>query len=197
MSQVSIVALGGTTRVGSSSESAARFTLAEAAKLGAQVRMFDGLHLNMPMYAPESPERSREALELIDALRSADGIILASPGYHGGISGLLKNALDYTEDMRSDNRVYLEHRSVGCIVCAAGWQAVGTTLTSLRSIVHALRGWPTPLGVGINTMAIKAFDPDGNCVDPATAAQLRILAEQVVTFARFTKANPPRETATA
>ena len=197
MSQVSIVALGGTTRMGSSSESAARFTLAEAAKLGAHVKMFDGSLLNMPMYAPESPERTTEALELVEALRSADGVILASPGYHGGISGLLKNALDYTEDMRSDPRVYLEHRSVGCIVCAAGWQAVGTTLTSLRSIVHALRGWPTPLGVGINTVAIKAFDADGKCIDPATEAQLRLLAEQVVTFARFTKSNPPRDTAAA
>ncbi|CAH1659553.1 MULTISPECIES: NAD(P)H-dependent oxidoreductase [unclassified Chelatococcus] len=197
MSHVSIVALGGTTRVGSSSENAARFALAEAAKLGAKVQMFDGALLNMPMYAPESAKRSSEALELIAALRAADGVILASPGYHGGISGMLKNALDYTEDMREDTRVYLEHRSVGCIVCAAGWQAVGTTLTSLRSIVHALRGWPTPLGVGINTVAVRAFDQEGNCIDPNTRAQLHILAEQVVTFARFGKSKPPESTIAA
>ena len=185
MSAISIVALGGTMRAGSSSENAARVALAEASKLGAMVQMFDGALLNMPMYAPETSERTKEARSLVKALRSADGIILASPGYHGGISGLLKNALDYTEDMREDTRVYLEHRSVGCIVCAAGWQAVGTTLTSLRSIVHALRGWPTPLGVGINTVAMKAFDKDGNCTDPQVEAQLRMLAEQVVNFAQF------------
>lgn len=63
--------------------------------------------------------------------------------------------------------------------------------------------WPTfapplsPLGVGINTAAIKAFDRDGTCIDSATQAQLRVLAEQVVTFARFSKATAPANTAAA
>jgi multimeric flavodoxin WrbA len=36
-------------------------------------------------------------------LRRAHGIIVASPGYHGSMSGLVKNALDYAEDMRDDD----------------------------------------------------------------------------------------------
>lgn len=178
-----IVGLGGTTRPGSSSERAVRFTLEQAVALGAEVVMFDGPSLALPMYAPEVPFRTAESLKLIEALRAADGVILGSPGYHGSISGLLKNALDYTEDMREDMEPYFEGRAVGCIVCAAGWQAVGTTLTALRSIVHALRGWPTPLGVGINTAQQKAFDDQGRCVDELVGAQLSMLAEQVVGFA--------------
>jgi FMN reductase len=191
MKQVFIVGLGGTTRPDSSSERAARCTLAEAAKLGARVRMFSGSDLLLPMYAPEAPDRSAAAVAIIDALRQADGIVLSSPGYHGSISGLLKNALDYTEDMRGDPLVYFERRVVGCIVCAAGWQAVGTTLTAMRSIVHALRGWPTPMGVGINTAVTKAFGADGSCVDPAVSVQLKTLAAQVVEFARVFGATPP------
>jgi FMN reductase len=37
----------------------------------------------------------------------ADGIVIASPGYHGGISGMVKNALDYLEDLRDAPRPYL------------------------------------------------------------------------------------------
>ena len=177
--QIVIVGLGGTTRPGSSSERAVRHALNEAELLGARVRMFSGSELLLPMYAPENPDRSAGATALVEALRQADGVILASPGYHGSISGLLKNALDYTEDMRSDPLVYLERRAVGCIVCAAGWQAVGTTLTAMRSIVHALRGWPTPMGVGINTAAVRAFDAGGACIESSVSVQLQTLAGRV------------------
>lgn len=179
-----IVGLGGTTRQGSSSEQAARLALRYAESFGAEVVMLSGPELVMPMYAPESPARAPEAQRLVELLRRADGVIIASPGYHGSISGLLKNALDYTEDMRSDPLVYFEGRSVGCIACAAGWQATGTTLAALRSIVHALRGWPTPMGVQINT-AGKVFAPDGSALEDGTDRQVRLMAEQVVEFARM------------
>ncbi len=144
-----IVGLGGTTREGSSTELALRYALNAAESAGARTMLFNGQALMMPMYAPEVPERTAEAETFIAALRAADGVIIASPAYHGSISGLVKNALDYTEDMRGDEAVYLDGRVVGCITCAYGPQAAGTTLVALRSIVHALRGWPTPLGVGI------------------------------------------------
>ena len=84
---------------------------------------------------------------LVGAVRACDGLIIASPGYHGSVSGLVKNALDGLEDLRDDRRPYLHGRAVGLIVTADGAQAGGSTLAALRSVVHALRGWPTPLGV--------------------------------------------------
>ena len=193
-----IVGLGGTTRPGSSTEQALRFALAAAAALGAATELIAGPALVLPMFAPESPQRTPEAQHLVSLLRRADGVILASPGYHGSISGLLKNALDYTEDMREDEHVYFEGRAVGCIVCAAGWQAVGTTLTSMRSIVHALRGWPTPMGIGLNTVEVKPFDKEGNTLVPGIQKQFEIMAEQIVGFARMTKAvRPPPAVAAA
>jgi FMN reductase len=177
-----IVGLGGTTRTGSTSERAVRIALEEAERQGAQTIMFPGPELDFPNYAPENPIRSAAALRLIEALRKADGIIVGSPGYHGSLSGLVKNALDYVEDMRTDRRSYFDGRSVGLIACAYGWQATGTTLTALRSIVHALRGWPTPLGVAINS-ASGVFDKTGELTDEATRSLLHILAGQVMEFA--------------
>jgi FMN reductase len=179
-----IVGIGGTTRSGSTSEKALRLVLAEAHKAGAKVELLTGQDIDLPMYAPERPDRSPKAAALVAALRRAHGVVIASPGYHGSLSGLIKNALDYIEDMRGDSLPYLEGRAVGLIACAAGWQATGTTLMALRSIVHALRGWPTPLGVAINSIG-KPFNEDGNASEAAIASQLRLLAEQVVEFARL------------
>jgi FMN reductase len=182
-----IIGIGGTTRPNSSSEVAMRISLSAAAQVGAEVMALSGVDCQLPMYAPEVPMRTPAARALVQLVARCDGIILSSPSYHGSLSGMLKNALDYVEDLREDARPYFEGRAVGCIVCAAGWQGVGTTLTALRSIVHALRGWPTPLGVGINSQT-KPFGPQGECLDASLRSQLALLGQQVVQFA-LDKAN--------
>jgi FMN reductase len=95
----------------------------------------------------------------------------------------LKNALDYAEDLRQDSRVYLQDRAVGCIVCAEGAQALGSTLMAMRSVVHALRGWPTPFGAAVHT-AVRPFDGQGRVVDETVRRACETVAEEVVTFAR-------------
>jgi len=176
-----ILGLGGTTRPGSSSEVALRAALKEAERLGARTEMLAGPDLALPNYAPENPERDERALRLIELMRACDGVIVASPGYHGSISGMLKNALDYAEDMARDARPYLDGRPFGCIACAYGWQATGSTLVALRSIAHALRAWPTPLGVAINSMT-PVVDELGACVDAGVGRNLSVMAEQLIGF---------------
>ena len=176
-----IVGLGGTLSDSSSSERALRHALGAAAARGARTELFSAQALDLPMYMTGRSQRSSAATALVDALAQADGVIIATPGYHGGISGLVKNALDYVEDLRDHERPYLDGRAVGCIVCAYGWQATTTTLVSLRSTVHALRGWPTPLGVAINS-AQTVFDDSGQVVDEQCAQQLTMLSSQVLDF---------------
>jgi FMN reductase len=177
-----IVGLGGTTRAESSTERVLRRALDAARAAGADVLCLNAQNLQLPFYTPGISERSPAARQLIDALQRADGLIVASPGYHGGISGLVKNALDYAEDLRDAPRPYLERRAIGCIVCAAGPQAAVTALSSLRAVAHALRGWPTPLGATVNTSE-HVFGEDGEIVDQLTAGRLDTLGRQVVEFA--------------
>lgn len=180
---VRIVGIGGSMRADSQSERALRIALLGAEDLGAKVTMIHGSQLALPFYDPAVPERSPDAARLIEEVRAADGVLLVSPGYHGTVSGLMKNALDYLEDLREDSRPYLDGRAVGCVGTAYGWQAAVTTLTALRSIVHALRGWPTPLGAAVNS-AQTTFDGDGVCSDPKVEQTLRTIGEQVVEFVR-------------
>ncbi|WP_250478154.1 MULTISPECIES: NADPH-dependent FMN reductase [unclassified Caballeronia] len=181
MARPFILGIGGTLRDGSTSERALRISVDEARSRDCEVEVVSGDNLVLPMYAPGVTATHHGARRLVELIRRCDGIIVSTPSYHGGLSGLVKNALDYLEDLRDDSRPYLDARPVGCIVCAGGWQGVGLTLTSLRSIVHALRGWPTPLGVGINTI----IPPGSEVRDPLTEQEklLRAVGEQVAGFA--------------
>lgn len=186
-----IVGIGGTQRPNSSSERALRVALAAAEISGGETILLCGADLDLPLYDPSKLERSEAARRLVTLLSESEGLIIASPGYHGSISGLLKNALDYAEDLRDSARAYLDGRAVGCIVCAQGWQAAGMTLVALRAIVHALRGWPTPLGVTVNSAAAR-FGEDGSCTDTAVIKQLGIVGRQVVEFALGQSGSPSR-----
>lgn len=149
---------------------------------GADTRLYGGQDLQLPMYDPDPGTMTDAAKEFIEDLRRADGVIVASPCYHGGVSGLVKNAIDYTEEMRADARVYLDGRAVGAIGCGYGYQGPGMVLSQLRQIGHALRGWNVPLGVAINTAVVKF--QNGECSEPAIAKQIEIMAGQVVDHAR-------------
>ena len=178
-----MLGLGGTTRGGSATERALRVSLAAAEALGAETALFAGGDLlSLPMYRPGELHREDVAAHLVSLFRRLDGIIIATPAYHGSVSGLVKNALDYTEDLRADARMYFDGCAVGCICCAGGWQAAGQTLVAMRTIAHALRGWPTPFGAMINT-SLPVFDQSGQVVDESTNLQLKLVGSQVAEFA--------------
>lgn len=181
---IRILAIGGSTRPDSTTERALALVARGAQAAGADVEAIVGRDLMLPIYDTETPERSDAARALVAALRRADGLVVVSPGYHGGISGMVKNALDYCEDMSKDPVPYLHGMAVGCVAVADGWQASVTTLHQLRQVAHALRGWPTPLGVAVNSGVDRLIDdasPD--------ARQLALVGEQVVEFARMYQAH--------
>ena len=175
-----IVAVGSGAREASTTERALKLVLQSCEQAGATTCLLTGADIDLPTYPTDGSPLPEKAQRLIDELRRADGVVIGSPGYHGGVAGRVKNALDYIEEMRADDAPYLDGRAVGLIAVAAGWQGAFATLAALRDIVHALRGWPTPIGVAVNTAGDE---------DPLTTPQVRNLCElmagQIVTFARW------------
>jgi FMN reductase len=178
-----IVGIGGTTGGGSSTEAALRIALAAAETRGARTLMFGGEAITaLPHYDPKSSVRTPGETALVAAVREASGLILASPGYHGNVSGVVKNALDLLEETARDTRPYLADLPVGLIATAYGWQATGSTIAALRAIVHAFRGWPTPFAAAVNSRLCR-FDEPGAPGDAEVAAQLALVGRQVADFA--------------
>jgi FMN reductase len=178
-----IVALGGTTRPDSSTEIALAYSLEAAKAAGARVRLFGSDLLSaLPIYDPWTSSPSPLQSSFVDAVREADGLIISSPAYHGSISGVIKNALDTLELTARDASPYLQGKPVGAIITSYGWQAAGTSLMALRSIIHALRGWPTPMGATLNC-AERPFKRETLAADGKHARALETVAHQVVEFA--------------
>ena len=192
-----IVGIGGTTRPDSTTERALAVALSTAERAGAATELLGGSFLaTLPIFDPRPGETTPAQLHLIEAIARADGIIIATPGYHGSISGVVKNALDTLELGRDDVRPYLSGKPVGTVVTAAGAQAGGTSLMTLRSIIHALRGWPTPFGAALNSAA-PLFDAAGACCNEKDRLQLATVANMVVEFARMKAALATLEPAAA
>ncbi|MDT4892907.1 MAG: reductase [Pseudonocardiales bacterium] len=180
-----IVGIGGSTSSASTTTLLLRRSLELAAARGARTVIFTGAELaTLPIFSTaEADSGPPQAAALVSAVRSADAVIIASPGYHGGMSGLVKNAIDHLELLRDDRRPYLDGRAVGAIVAAAGWQSCGSTLAAVRSTIHALRGWPTPFGVSVNSAEQHAA-ADGT-FDPSVTRSLEILVGQLLDFASW------------
>jgi FMN reductase len=172
-----VVGIGGSTNPDSITNQLMDRCLADVAVMGARTDSFTGAALaELPIYTGEAD--SSAATTLLETVRRADCVVIGTPGYHGGMSGLVKNALDHLDELRDDRRPYLDGRAVGVIITAAGWQACGTALVAVRSAIHALRGWPTPFGVTMNSIEQGADDP-------RVVGAIRILAGQLMQFASW------------
>jgi FMN reductase len=181
-SSARVVLLAGSLSAPSAADRVARWCARRCHQAGIAATVFSGTDLEFPFYRPgRADPRSRAYLA---ALAGADGVVLVSPAYHGAPSGLLKNALDYVNELAGDDRPYLHGRGIGCVSVAAGEQGAHSTVAALRAIAHALRGWPTPLGVTLYRDQ-AAFDDRGRPVYPRVAESLTVLIDQVLAFSRW------------
>lgn len=181
-----IVGIGGTAPPGSMSERAVARALLSTEKLGATTRFSDGEFASrMPLYIPDRVIRNADERAFIDAIRRSHGVIVGTRGYHGSLSGLVKNMLDLLEYTRREP--YLDGRAFGCVVIGPGWQACGTTLVALRAIAHALRAWPTPIDAVLN-VSEPLFNAEDACISENVSKQLSLVAFQVVQLARCHRA---------
>ena len=176
-----LVGVGGTFRPGSTTECAIRNVLQEAGRSGATTEYYSGQDIAFPVYNPASCDLPEDAKKLLESIRHSDAVILGSPAYHAGVSGLVKNAIDYLEELSADAPKYLDGRAVLCIATGGGWQGGNATLQALRSISHSLRGWTTPLGIVINSSK-SVFGENGECLSEEVQRNLSIGAQQLMAF---------------
>lgn len=183
-----IVVISGSLRQGSTCDRVAAWCADRSAEQGASVRVFTGAEIDFPAYRPGLAETHAAVAGFLGELRAAHGVILVSPTYHATVSGLLKNALDYVNDIGGPVP-YLEGRAIGTVAVGAAAQGAVSTLATLRTVGHALRGWPTPVGVAV-AAAPEEPSADGSHLAP-DATRLVEMVSQVVWLGRARAAARP------
>jgi NAD(P)H-dependent FMN reductase len=135
-----VLGVAGSTRQTSYSTRALKIALDYAKKHGADVRLLELSITVLPLYDPSAPP-SKEVEYADEAIAWADAFILASPDYHGSMSGALKNFLDHFYEEFAG-------KLFGYIV--ASHEKGLTVMDQMRTAVRQCYGWSMPYGVSIN-----------------------------------------------
>lgn len=170
---VKIVGFGGSLRPDSYTQIALKIAAQRVEALGAKVEILDLRQLNLPFCDGGKDYSAYPDVQLLrDTVSGADGLILATPEYHGGVSGVLKNTLDLMSfDELSDK--------VTGLVSVLGGQANSNALNDLRLIIRWVHGWVIPEQIAIG-QAWSAFSPEGKLVDEKLSERFDKFAQSLV-----------------
>lgn len=167
-----VLGVAGSIRQGSYSTRSLKIALEYAKKQGAEVRLLDLNTVVLPLYDPSAPA-SKEVELTTEAIAWADAVILASPDYHGSMSGALKNFLDYFYEEFA-GKVF------GYIV--ASHEKGLTVMEQMRTAVRQCYGWSMPYGVSINGPQDFTGDEIRNT---RLSNRLRMMARDLVVYGRL------------
>jgi NAD(P)H-dependent FMN reductase len=177
---VNVLGVAGSMRQQSYSTRVLKMVLEEEKKYNSESHILELRKIDLPLYDPSritsdepSPNNnSNNVLERVTkALRWADAFVLASPDYHGSMSGGMKNFLDYFwEDFAG--------KIFGYIV--ASHEKGLTVADQMRTAVRQCYGWSMPYNISIN--GEKDFDSKRNLVNSALAKRIKMLARDLVTY---------------
>ena len=167
-----VLGVAGSTRQHSYSAKALRIALENTKKLGAEVRILELGKTILPLYNTSS--QSKEVEQAAEAVSWANAFILASPDYHGSMSGTLKNFLDYFYEEFAG-------KLFGYIV--ASHEKGLTVMDQMRTAVRQCYGWSMPYGVSIN--GEQDFGPGGEMSNARLAKRLQMMSHDLVAYGKL------------
>jgi FMN reductase len=178
---VRVVGLCGSLRPASWTRAALKVALDGAQERGAIAELLDLRDYDLPFCAGENSDpvdATSGAARLRQRVAEAHGIILATPNYHGTLSGVLKNALDLMSKREFAGKV------LGLVGVSGGRMGATLTLNTLRAIGRALDAWVIPWEAWVYN-ADSAFAADGTLRDSATEQRLKEVGRRVARLTRM------------
>lgn len=189
---IQVVGICGSLRQPSHTRMALQVALEGAREAGAQTRL-----LNLSDYqlifcdgGEDESGYPDDVFRLREDVKAAEGIILATPDYHGGYSGVLKNALDL---MGSDK---FKGKITGLLAVSGGAMGGYGAINGLREVCRSLHAWVIPEQAAIPE-AWKVFDESGRLTNSELEKRLKEVGRQVTRFATLHKFEMERTIAEA
>jgi azobenzene reductase len=116
---------------------------------------------SLPLYTGEEDQSELESVHsLKQKVKEADAVILASPEYHSGMSGTLKNALDFLSGEQ------FAHKPVALLACAGGGKGGINCLNNLRIVGRGVYANVIPKQLILDPHCFD-YEGDGLLEEPA------------------------------
>lgn len=169
-----ILAFAGSTREGSFNKKLVNVAAWGARDAGAEVTVIDLRDFPMPLYDGdlEASEGLPEPARRLKALfMDHEGLLISSPEYNGGMSAVLKNAIDWVSRTEGDEGGLAAYKDkiAGIMGTSPGKLGGLRGLPNLRQILSGLGVLVIPQQHALGG-AGQAFGEDGMLVDSAAQA---------------------------
>jgi chromate reductase, NAD(P)H dehydrogenase (quinone) len=173
-----ILALAGSLRKGSLNRRLLRYAIAGAVEAGGRVEELGPDALELPLYNGDLESDGRYPLDVEawrERIRACDGLLIASPEYNHGLSGVLKNAIDWGS--RPPN--VLTGKVAASFGTTSGPYGSARSQMSLRLSLTPLNVWVVPKTVLIPHGG-QAFDETGELKDARLVQELAAVGRILV-----------------
>ena len=146
--------------------------LEKAEEMGAEIEFWDLVEKPLPLVGEEGCWQDTNVKEFQELASSCDAFVASSPEYHGTMSGVMKNTLDW---------VYKDH--VGgkpfAVMSTLGGMANSNTLNHMRICLRWLHCWVIPEQLAVGNVK-EAFDEDGKLADEEVEQRLSTLVSSLI-----------------
>ena len=181
---IEILAFAGSLRKGSYNKAVLR-AAKECAPESLNIQIFDlqGIPLyNADVESQGDPERVHEFKQ---AIRKADGLLIATPEYNHGVPAVTKNAIDWAS--RPAKNAPLNEKPVGILGASPGMTGSARGQSQLRQAFEFTNSYCMPQPEILVYRAHQKFDEDGNLTDETTRKFLSKYVEALLGWVnRFT-----------
>ena len=170
--QITIMGICGTYGHDSANGHLLRMALDACEALGAETVFWDLEEKPLPLVGAPGSWEDENVKEFQEMATNSNAYILSSPEYHGTMSGVIKNQLDW---------VYFKHvgGKVWAVMSTLGGQSNSNTLNHMRISARWLRGHVIPEQIAVGKVK-EAFNEDGSFVDDDLQDRMDKLAESLV-----------------
>jgi chromate reductase len=183
-----ILAFAGSTREASFNKRLVRVAAAGARAAGAEVTVIDLRDHPLPLYDGDleaSQGLPDNALRLKRLFMDHDALLISAPEYNSGITGVLKNTIDWVSRRGDDDRPLAAYANKVAGIMSASPGGLGGLrgLFQVRQILTTLGVLVIPQQQAV-PRAAEAFDADGRLKDAVQQAAIEAIAARVTELVR-------------
>ena len=178
---IKLLGISGSMTTSSYSLKALEYVLNDAKNTyGSEIEIFDLKKNKLPFYDPKldkdplitslEKENIKKAKLMV---QWADAIVLTTPDYHGSMSGVLKNFLDY---------FWKEFTGKTFGYICTSYEKGLTVMEQMRTVVRQCYGWSMPYGISTSS---HDFDKEGNIINPKLIPRLQMLSRDITHYGKI------------